>query len=283
MACLLQIGLINLADDQGRMKAHPAYLRSQIFPYRNVTNKQMSQWLELIVANGTAIHYRIDDKEYLQLINWWKYQGHSFAAPSEYPRPDGWQDRVRFTGKSRTIYTCNWIVSSGERLDDTCDQDGNPLPRRANPHDALPGQPHAQATGQSSRPATTDQYKEEDKEEDKDHSFSACESNEEAATPKERTLSEKVFDRLEDEFSIVNPAQMDGHMELAKRYGYAAWVAGLERCARGKRSKHSYVEKAILSAIDDNPSLEKPKPKPIPEYRYFFTDPVTGERKEVFM
>ncbi len=28
MVRLLQIGIINLADDQGRMKAHPAYLRS---------------------------------------------------------------------------------------------------------------------------------------------------------------------------------------------------------------------------------------------------------------
>ncbi len=33
MARLLQIGLINLADDQGRIKAHPSYLRSQLFPY----------------------------------------------------------------------------------------------------------------------------------------------------------------------------------------------------------------------------------------------------------
>jgi hypothetical protein len=168
MACLLQMGLINLADDQGRMKAHPAYLRSQIFPYRNVTNKQVSQWLELIVANGTAIVYRVDDKEYLQLVNWWEYQSHSFAAPSEYPRPGGWQDRVRFTGKSRTIYTCNWIVSSGERLEDTCDQDGNPLPRLAKPHstpgDVAPSQPHAQASSEPVTPLIEDKENEEDTE-----------------------------------------------------------------------------------------------------------------------
>lgn len=116
-----------------------------------------------------------------------------------------------------------------------------------------------------------------------DHSFNASAENEEAATPTDLTLSEQVFDRLEEEWSTVNPGQMDKHMELAKKYGYDAWVAGLERCAKGKRSIQSYVEKAICSAIDDKPSLAKAKPKPPPAYQYFITDPVTGVRKEVLM
>ncbi len=277
MAALLQIGLINLADDQGRMKAHPAYLRSQIFPYRNVTANQISQWLALIVANGTAITYKVDDKEYIQLANWWDYQSHTFAAPSEYPRPDGWQDRVRFTGKSRIIYTCNWIITSGERLDDTCDQDGTPLPK---PTKLLAPASNAPPSGARAQPVAP-LIEDKDKEEDKDHSSGA--NAEEAATPTEPTLSEMVFDRLEDEWSTVNPGQMDNHLALAERYGYRAWVAGLERVSRGKRSNKAYVEKAILSAIDDKPSLEKPKPKPPPAYQYFITDPVTGVRKEVMM
>lgn len=106
---------------------------------------------------------------------------------------------------------------------------------------------------------------------------------ESAATPTEPTLSEKVFDRLEEEWTTVNKSQLDKHMELAEKYGFDAWVAGLERCTRGKRSLHSYVEKAILSAIDERPALQKQKPKPPPAYQYFFTDPVTGVRKEVAM
>ena len=36
MARLLLIGMINHADDQGRIKAHPAYLRSIVFPYDDI-------------------------------------------------------------------------------------------------------------------------------------------------------------------------------------------------------------------------------------------------------
>lgn len=117
---------------------------------------------------------------------------------------------------------------------------------------------------------------------DIDHISDASEDAE-PATPKERTLHELVFDRLEEEWTTVNPGQMDKHMILATKYGYDAWVAGLERCSHGKRSIQSYVEKCILSAIDDKPSLEPAKPKPKPDARFFMTDPVTGVRKEVFM
>lgn len=97
----------------------------------------------------------------------------------------------------------------------------------------------------------------------------------------EPTLSQRVFDRLESEWSTVNPGQMDRHSALAEKYGYEAWVAGLERCTHGKRSNSDYVEKAILSAIDEKPSLKKKEPKAAPTLRYTTIDPVTGVRKEV--
>jgi predicted transcriptional regulator len=112
-----------------------------------------------------------------------------------------------------------------------------------------------------------------------DHSIS--EVAESTATPTEPTLSEQVFDRLAEEWATVNPTQAIGHTELAQRYGFAAWEAGLERCSRGKRHNHSYVEKAILSAVDENPSLEKKKPKPAPTRMYVQVDPITGARQEI--
>lgn len=127
MARLLLIGIINLADDQGRMKAHPAYLRSQVFPYDDVALDDVLGWLARIEANDTVRLYEVDGKQYLQLTNWWQYQSHSFASPSEHPRPAGWSDRIRYTGKSRIIYTHGWVSSNGELLPDTCDMDGNPF------------------------------------------------------------------------------------------------------------------------------------------------------------
>lgn len=146
MARLLQIGLINLADDQGRMKAHPSYLRSQLFPYDDVSLSDMSDWLELIMANGTIVIYEVAGKEYLQLVNWWEYQSLQYASPSEHPRPHGWQDRIRYNAKGNVILTCNWVTPKGETPADTCDQDGNPLGApaynpRAIPPDNPPGFP----------------------------------------------------------------------------------------------------------------------------------------------
>lgn len=134
MARLLQIGLINLADDQGRVKAHPAYLRSQLFPYDDVSLDDISDWLQIIVDNDTALMYETDGKEYLQLLNWWEYQSLQYASPSEYPRPDGWLDRIRYNAKGGAILTSNWTTPRGEQPADTCDQDGNPLSHQTKTH-----------------------------------------------------------------------------------------------------------------------------------------------------
>lgn len=96
------------------------------------------------------------------------------------------------------------------------------------------------------------------------------------------TESERIYDRLAKEWMTVNKTQVDNHSALVKRYGYDAWLVGFEACSRGQRSNHTYVEKAILSAIDRNPALELSKPK-IPTHKYIITDPVTGARKEVLM
>lgn len=127
MARLLQVGIINHADDQGRIKAHPAYLRSQIFPYDDVTIGDVQKWLQLITQNGTAIVYEVDGKEYLQLVKWWDYQSLQYASPSEYPAPGAWQDRIRYNAKGGMVLTHNWITVKGDTLPDTCDNRGNPI------------------------------------------------------------------------------------------------------------------------------------------------------------
>lgn len=133
-ARLLQIGIINHADDQGRMKANPAYLRAQVFPYDDVSTTDIQQWLNIMAHNDTIILYEADGRQYIQLNNWWRYQSLQYAQPSQHPRPAGWSDRIRRTLTKGVIVTCNWLKVNGEPIDDTCDQDGNPLPpkRRTN-------------------------------------------------------------------------------------------------------------------------------------------------------
>ncbi len=148
---ILQVGIINHADDQGRIKAHPAYLRSQIFPYDDVAIDDMRDWLQAIARNGTIAIGEVDSNEYIQLIKWWNYQSLQYAAPSDYPAPGAWQDRIRSNAKGapKLVLTHNWITTKGERLPDTCDQRGNilsPLPDvpPSQPPGALAGEPASQ-------------------------------------------------------------------------------------------------------------------------------------------
>lgn len=126
-ARLLQIGMINHADDQGRLKANPTLLKSQIFPYDDMGADEVQGWLDMMVANETIILYIVNGKQYAQLVNWWKYQSLQYAQPSQYPRPTGWSDRIRKTITKGFIATCNWYTVEGAKLNDTCDMDGNPL------------------------------------------------------------------------------------------------------------------------------------------------------------
>lgn len=146
-AQLLQIGMINHADDQGRVKANPLYLSKAIFLYNEeVTLADIRKWLELLHANGTILLYAIEDKQYAQHANWWKYQTLQYAQPSEYPRPEGWQDRIRRTVTKTLIATCNWVKVNGEPVPDTCDMDGKLLPGR-------PGRPAPPFTPESNPPS----------------------------------------------------------------------------------------------------------------------------------
>lgn len=121
---LLQIGMIDIADDQGRLKAHPIYLAKEIFPYDHIEPADITKWLAQMEENGTIVVYMVDGKQYAQFLNWWQYQALQFAHPSAYPRPDGWQDRLRFNSKGNQMLVSNWTTPKGERMVDTCDQDG---------------------------------------------------------------------------------------------------------------------------------------------------------------
>lgn len=74
-ARLLHIGLITLADDDGRLKGDAALLRAQIFPRdADIEVKDVETWLQEIVDNKLVVRYEVDDEAYLAHPNWTKYQ-----------------------------------------------------------------------------------------------------------------------------------------------------------------------------------------------------------------
>ena len=75
-AQLVWIGLFSQADDQGRGKAKPAYLKSILFPYSEDVKlvKKVDSALNEIAKNMSVVFYQIDNNEYYQLENWAKWQ-----------------------------------------------------------------------------------------------------------------------------------------------------------------------------------------------------------------
>ena len=107
-ARLLWIGLITTADDQGRGRAHPGLIRAAVFPFDIITQEEIESDLQAIVDADMVLVYQVGGKAYYQVAGWWDYQTPQWAGPSDFPSPDGWNDRMRYHGKGRQIVAQNW-------------------------------------------------------------------------------------------------------------------------------------------------------------------------------
>ena len=88
-ARLLFIGIFNNADDDGRLKASPAYLKMIIFPRESFGSEKVLEWRKQIRAQGLIQIYTNgnDPTEYLFLPTWEKHQYISRRMPSRLPIP----------------------------------------------------------------------------------------------------------------------------------------------------------------------------------------------------
>lgn len=108
-------GLIEVADDQGRMPGNAASIRANVWSYDDISLADVQAELDVLAggADPFILIYQVGGKSYLQIINWWKYQQMSWAAKSIYPAPDGWVDRVRMQGSGRKPVVINWDQEGG--------------------------------------------------------------------------------------------------------------------------------------------------------------------------
>lgn len=86
-ARLLWIGLISQADDEGRLKGGPLWLKMAIFPADSTPLAQIEQWLAEVLVAGLARRYEADGQSYLHLPTFSKYQYISKPYPSKLPPP----------------------------------------------------------------------------------------------------------------------------------------------------------------------------------------------------
>lgn len=75
-AKLIWIGLFSQADDEGRGRCKPVFLRSLLFPYSEDSRllKNIDNALNQIAVKMSIKFYQLNDNEYYQLLNWSKWQ-----------------------------------------------------------------------------------------------------------------------------------------------------------------------------------------------------------------
>lgn len=90
-AQILFIGCFSNADDFGRLRAHPLYLNSVIFPYKTPSHDEILKIRKEVEENMTNfVIYKVTGEEYIQLLKWNKHQPQQKKRiqPSDCPSPD---------------------------------------------------------------------------------------------------------------------------------------------------------------------------------------------------
>ena len=98
---LLFIGMITLADDEGRLRAEAAYLKGEIFPKDGMNEARIKQFRDQIATLNRSVQlYKVAGMEYVQLRNWPRYQRPSHSLPSRFPPPRGYKTLPHSAGKA---------------------------------------------------------------------------------------------------------------------------------------------------------------------------------------
>lgn len=86
---LIFIGLFSLADDEGRGRSNPVYLKSTLFPYEEgIRSTDIDKTLSEISSNMSVIFYSCDGSSYYSLYNWNAWQKIDRPTESKIPEYD---------------------------------------------------------------------------------------------------------------------------------------------------------------------------------------------------
>lgn len=84
---LVFIGLFSLADDEGRGRCNPVYIKSSLFPYEeSIRSADIEKTLSEISSNMSVIFYSHNGSNYYSLYNWNYWQ--KIDRPSESKLPE---------------------------------------------------------------------------------------------------------------------------------------------------------------------------------------------------
>ncbi len=96
LAKIVFIGLFSLADDEGRGRANPVYLKSTLFPYEeSMRSADIAKTLFEISSNMSVIFYSYDGSDYYSLYNWNEWQKIDKPTDSKLPAFDENNKEIR--------------------------------------------------------------------------------------------------------------------------------------------------------------------------------------------
>lgn len=84
---ILFIACLSNADDEGRLKGSPEFLRKMAFGYRDdISVSDVDQWIrELCASVRGLVRYVVDGRTYIEFTNWGKYQTINRPSKSSIP------------------------------------------------------------------------------------------------------------------------------------------------------------------------------------------------------
>ena len=86
-ARLLFIGLITMADDEGRLRGMPAAILGHVFPYDTDALRKLEGWLSELVASGLVVSYQHGGITYFYLPGFTRHQVINKRKDSALPAP----------------------------------------------------------------------------------------------------------------------------------------------------------------------------------------------------
>ncbi|GAH95065.1 unnamed protein product [marine sediment metagenome] len=87
---LLYIGLISNADDDGRLRGDPIFVKATVFPYDSITPSVIGNGLKRLADRGLILLYQVANEEYIQHPKWNRHQYIRDRRPSTLPPPEGY-------------------------------------------------------------------------------------------------------------------------------------------------------------------------------------------------
>jgi hypothetical protein len=120
-ARLLAIGLLTIADCEGRLRWVPMQIHAQVFPWEAEVKIQVL--LQELIECDYVIHYEVDGKRYVEVVNFAKHQRlsgkeaqYKSRLPAKPPIPAGSEESPENSGEEPGKQACASPGSDGEPL-----------------------------------------------------------------------------------------------------------------------------------------------------------------------